>query len=172
MERTIYLAGGCFWGVEKYLALIPGVVRTEVGYANGATENPTYEQVRYQNSGHVETVLVQYNPERLSLWFLLELFYEVIDPTSLNKQGEDVGIQYRTGIYYIDEADCAEIESSIAKLSEKISASVVVEVLQLENYWTAEEYHQKYLEKNPTGYCHIGVDKYDRLSHILSMDNR
>ena len=156
--KLIYLAGGCFWGVEKYLSLIPGVIRTEVGYANGSTKFPTYEDVCYNDSGHAETVLVEYNPGKLKLSFLLELFYEVIDPTSLNRQGNDIGTQYRTGIYYIDEADRTVIDESISLLSARAAGAVVVEVMPLGNYYTAEEYHQKYLEKNPQGYCHIKIE--------------
>ncbi|HPD02026.1 MAG TPA: peptide-methionine (S)-S-oxide reductase MsrA, partial [Clostridia bacterium] len=97
--REIYLAGGCFWGTEKYLSQIFGTVSTEVGYANGKTENPTYQEVCYNDTGHAETVRVVYDPSRISLNFLLELFFESIDPISVNRQGNDVGTQYRTGIY-------------------------------------------------------------------------
>jgi methionine-S-sulfoxide reductase len=161
--KRIYLAGGCFWGVEKYLSLIPGVTGTETGYANGQTENPTYEDVRYNGSGHAETVLVEYDPDRLSLPYLLDLFYKVIDPTSLNRQGEDEGIQYRTGIYYDDEADKAVIEESLRSLDTRTQGKVLVEAVRLANYYPAEEYHQKYLDKNPGGYCHIGSSQFDEL---------
>lgn len=160
----IYLAGGCFWGVEKYLSLIPGVVRTEVGYANGNTVNPSYEDVRNHGSGHAETVLVEYDESRLPLQRLLELFFDVIDPTSLNKQGEDVGVQYRTGIYFTDEVDQKAAEASIDALKDRTTGTVVVELEPLDNYYTAEEYHQKYLEKNPTGYCHISADSFCRFT--------
>ena len=161
--KRIYLAGGCFWGVEKYVSLIPGVVRTEVGYANGLTEFPSYEDVCYNNSGHAETVLVEYDPARLKLSFLLDLFYEIIDPTSLNRQGNDKGTQYRTGIYYIDEADRDIITGSISRLGGRTAGLVVIEVMPLENYYPAEEYHQKYLAKNPQGYCHIGAFEFEKL---------
>ena len=166
--KQIYLAGGCFWGVEKYLALIPGVLRTEVGYANGLTEFPSYEDVCYNDSGHAETVLVEYDPATLKLSQLLDLFYEVIDPTSLNRQGFDIGNQYRTGIYYSDEAERAKIDESISRLSARTAAPVVIEVMPLNNYYRAEEYHQKYLDKNPRGYCHIGSDKMARLNDIAA----
>ena len=104
MEKTIYLAGGCFWGCQKYFDLIPGVTETEVGYANGPTANPTYEQVK-AHAGHAETVRVRYDPSRLSLRELLDRFFRVIDPTSVNRQGGDEGVQYRTGIYFTDPAD-------------------------------------------------------------------
>jgi len=165
-SKWIFLAGGCFWGVEKYLALIPGVLKTEVGYANGRTEYPSYEDVCYRNTGHAETVLVEYNSDKLELSFLLDLFYKVIDPTSLNRQGNDVGTQYRTGIYYVDEADLNIIDASISSLSERTTRPVVVEVKPLENYYAAEDYHQKYLEKNPGGYCHISNDKFAEVSGL------
>jgi len=162
--KQIYLAGGCFWGVEKYLSLIPGVVKTEVGYANGNTVSPSYEDVRYHNSGHAETVRVEYDEERIPLPRLLELFFDVIDPTSLNRQGDDEGIQYRTGIYYEEEADFEAAAASVKALKERITGTVVVELKHLENYYPAEECHQKYLEKNPTGYCHIGADCFGRFT--------
>jgi len=164
MIKQIHLAGGCFWGVEKYLSLIPGVVRTEVGYANGNTVSPSYEDVRYNNSGHAETVLVKYDEERIPLPRLLELFFDVIDPTSLNRQGEDEGIQYRTGIYYTEEADFEVAKASVEALKKRIAGTVVVELKYLDNYHPAEERHQKYLEKNPTGYCHIGADSFCRIT--------
>ena len=160
--KTIYLAGGCFWGTEKYLSLIPGVQSTSVGYANGHTENPSYEQVCHNNTGHAETVKVEYDPTRISLSSLLEMFYDVIDPTALNRQGADVGTQYRTGIYYVDEDDRETIDLSIVHLQKKYLEAVVVEVKALENYYPAEEYHQKYLDKNPGGYCHIGSAKFEQ----------
>ena len=165
-SKWIFLAGGCFWGVEKYLALVPGVIKTEVGYANGRTEYPSYEDVCYRNTGHAETVLVEYNSDKLELSSLLDLFYKVIDPTSLNRQGNDVGTQYRTGIYYVDEADLNIIDASISQLGERTTRPVVVEVKPLENYYAAEEYHQKYLEKNPGGYCHISNDKFVEVSGL------
>jgi len=154
--RVIYLAGGCFWGVEKYLDLVPGVVATEVGYANGNTEEPSYYQVCHENTGHAEAVKVVYDSNQISLGFLLNLYYQVIDPTSLDKQGNDRGMQYRTGIYYVDDADLPTINQSIAALQTKYRKPIVIEVKPLTNYYPAETYHQKYLDKNPGGYCHIG----------------
>lgn len=158
--KTIYLAGGCFWGVEKYFSLIPGVLETETGYANGSTENPTYEQVCHNNTGHAETVKVVYDPAKLSLPFLLGKYYEVIDPTSVNKQGGDKGIQYRTGIYYTDMDDKPVIDQSLAVLQKKIGKKVAVESGPLRQFFRAEEYHQDYLDKNPSGYCHIPSSKF------------
>ncbi len=160
--KEIYLAGGCFWGTEKYLSEIPGIVQTDVGYANGNTENPTYKEVCHNNTGHAETVRVYYDPKVIRLEFVLSLYYDVINPTSVNKQGEDVGTQYRTGIYYVDEQDETVIRDSIAALQTKYEKPIAIEVLPLRNYYLAEEYHQKYLEKNPAGYCHIGKHKFEQ----------
>ena len=158
--KTIYLAGGCFWGTEKYLSALEGVVTTEVGYANGRTENPSYEDVCYKNTGHAETVKVEYDANVLPLKDLLILFYEVIDPISINRQGNDVGTQYRTGIYYIDETDLPIIKDSLKELKREYPVPLAIEVEPLSNYYTAEEYHQKYLDKNPGGYCHIGEAEF------------
>ncbi|MEM1485419.1 peptide-methionine (R)-S-oxide reductase MsrB [Oscillospiraceae bacterium PP1C4] len=157
---VIYLAGGCFWGAEKYLSEIHGVKETEVGYANGNTEHPTYEQVCHDNTGHAEAVKVHYDPQVLSLAFLLELYYGAINPTSVNRQGGDAGTQYRTGIYYVNREDEPVIRASIEKLQQHCRGAVAIEVKPLENYFPAEEYHQKYLDKNPNGYCHIGQEKF------------
>lgn len=159
--KEIYLAGGCFWGTEKYLSLVHGISETEVGYANGNTEKPTYEDVCYRNTGHAETVRVQYNPDEIRLEFILKLFYDVIDPTSINRQGNDVGSQYRTGIYYVDEKDKDIIINSIKELQKSHTKPIAIEVMPLKNYYAAEDYHQKYLDKNPNGYCHIGRSKFE-----------
>ncbi|MDR1239878.1 MAG: peptide-methionine (S)-S-oxide reductase MsrA [Treponema sp.] len=156
LVKQIYLAGGCFWGTEKYLALIPGVLRTEVGYANGLTVNPSYEDVCYRDTGHAETVKVEYDPAALELSRLLSFFYRVIDPTSVNRQGADRGVQYRTGIYYVDEADLPAVRRSLEELQKRYGKSLALECEALKNYYSAEEDHQKYLDKNPGGYCHIG----------------
>ena len=147
--KKIILAGGCFWGVEEFLSRINGVVSTEVGYANGRTENPTY---------FAEVCLVNYDENIISLKELLAKFWTIIDPTSLNKQGNDVGSQYRTGIYYVDSSDLQDILNSKEELQKSYSKKIVTEVKPLENYYKAEEYHQKYLKKNPNGYCHIKLD--------------
>lgn len=160
--KEIYLAGGCFWGTEKYLSNISGVIKTEVGYANGNTDNPTYQDVCYNGTGHAETVKVLYNFRRLSLDFLLKLFYDVIDPVSINRQGGDIGTQYRTGIYYKDADDEESIKNSIDELQKRYSKPIAIEVLKLKNFYTAEEYHQKYLDKNPNGYCHISLDHFEK----------
>ena len=153
--HTIYLAGGCYWGVEKYMQHIPGVAQTEVGFANGHTHHPTYQQVRYENTGHAETVRVVYDADRLPLDRLLRLFFRIIDPVSVDRQGEDEGHQYRTGVYHTDEADAPVIRAELEKLQQQFDAPLAVEACALEHFYSAEEYHQKYLDKNPTGYCHV-----------------
>ncbi len=152
--KTIYLAGGCFWGVQAYLDQFDGITETEVGYANGSTEAPTYKEV-CAGSGHAETVRVVYDEAVLSTPALLEKYFAVIDPLSVNRQGHDTGVQYRTGIYYTDEALLPDIEACTKALAEKLGAPLAVEVKPLEAFFPAEEYHQKYLDKNPDGYCHI-----------------
>ena len=165
--KEIYLAGGCFWGLEKYLGNIPGVIGTEVGYANGRTEGPTYEEVCRMNTGHAEAVKVEYDSARISLLGLLELFYKVIDPTTLNRQGNDVGSQYRTGIYFVDPEDEAAIRQSIERLKKKHAKPIAIEIKTLQNFYTAEEYHQNYLEKNPGGYCHIRTEYFELAKEAL-----
>ena len=153
-NKTIYLAGGCFWGVQKYFDQFDGVSATEVGYANGPDEAPTYQEV-CASSGHAETVKIDYDPEAISLTDLLNYYFMVIDPLSVNRQGNDRGIQYRTGVYYTDESLLPKIEAVFKAQEEKVGSKLAVEVEPLRNFYTAEEYHQKYLDKNPGGYCHI-----------------
>lgn len=151
---TIYLAGGCFWGVQKFFAQFPGVLETEAGYANGPDAAPAYRDVCL-GSGHAETVRVEYDPSVISLTSLLRRYFTVIDPLSVNRQGGDIGIQYRTGIYYTDPAQFPEIEAVYREAEAKAGAPLAVEVKPLANFFPAEEYHQDYLDKNPGGYCHI-----------------
>lgn len=159
-RKEIYLAGGCFWGTEKYLSNITGVVQTDVGYANGTTKNPTYEEVCNLDTGHAEAVRVVYDPHLVSLEFILSMYYDVINPTSMNKQGGDIGTQYRTGVYYVDQEDVTIIEKSMAELQKEYDKPIAIEILPLTYYHKAEEYHQKYLDKNPNGYCHIPRTKF------------
>lgn len=155
--KNIYLAGGCFWGLEAYMGKLYGVVDATSGYANGNTENPSYEDLIYNDSGHAETVHVTYDPTKTDLRTLLLYYFRVIDPTSLNKQGNDRGEQYRTGIFYTDETELTIIETAIEELQEQYDDDIVIEVEPLEHYYLAEEYHQDYLIKNPNGYCHINL---------------
>lgn len=158
--KKIVLAGGCFWGVEGYFKLIPGVKDTQVGYTGGHTENPTYEQVCSHATGHAEACLITYDEQVLSLETLLKAYWEIIDPTMMNQQGHDIGPQYRTGIYYIDDTDVPIIIASKTEEQEKYEKSIVTEIEPLERFWDAEGYHQDYLDKNPGGYCHIDLSKY------------
>ncbi|MHB9003625.1 MAG: peptide-methionine (S)-S-oxide reductase MsrA, partial [Coriobacteriia bacterium] len=158
---TIYLAGGCFWGVEKYMASVRGVTDAQAGYANGVTDTPSYRDVTTGRTGYTETVKVEYDPEIAPLPFLLDLFYEAIDPTSLNRQGNDVGTQYRSGIYYSDPADRPVVERSLAQLEQRLDRPVVIESGPLTAYTPAEDYHQDYLDKTPGGYCHIDARLFD-----------
>ncbi len=155
MSKKIYFAGGCFWGTEHYFKQVRGVISTQAGYANGNTPNPTYDEVYTDTTGYAETVMVEYNPEEISLTLLVELFFRSIDPTSLNRQGNDIGTRYRTGIYYTSDEDCATISDIYRDMERIIGEPLVVEFELLESFYPAEEYHQDYLDKNPTGYCHI-----------------
>ena len=152
--KDIYLAGGCFWGVQHFFDQFDGVVLTEVGYANGPDVAPTYEEV-CASSGHAETVHVRYDDSVISLEDLLSYYFTIVDPLSVNRQGNDVGVQYRTGIYYTDEEQFSQIQKVCACEQEKVGQSLAVEVAPLQNFFRAEEYHQDYLDKNPGGYCHI-----------------
>ncbi len=160
-KRTIHLAGGCYWGVEKYISNIAGVQETEVGFANGHVDAPAYVQVKKGDTGHAETVRVVYDADVLPLDKLLRLFLRIIDPTSFEKQGEDVGNQYRTGIYWVDAADEAVVREELSRLQTQYEAPIAVEACPLDCFFPAEEYHQKYLDKTPGGYCHVPWDEID-----------
>lgn len=159
--KEIYLAGGCFWGTEHFFKQIAGVVETEVGFANGHTDSPTYEQVYTDTTGYVETVKVVYDPAQVALDFLLQMFFVAIDPTSLNKQGHDEGTRYRTGIYYTDAADRTIIDKVYDEEQSKYAEPLVVEREPLQNFYPADAYHQDYLDKNPNGYCHLPKALFD-----------
>lgn len=158
--KDIYLAGGCFWGTEHYFKQVEGVVETEVGFANGHTENPTYEEVYTDETGYAETVHVKYNPEVVSLRFLLQLYFKAIDPVSLNKQGHDEGTRYRTGIYYTESVDLPVVNEVFDEVQRHYDQPLAVERQPLERFFAADEYHQDYLEKNPTGYCHLPLSLF------------
>ncbi len=158
--KTICLAGGCFWGLQKFFDQFGGVVRTEVGYANGPDRAPSYQEV-CRSSGHAETVLVEYDEKRMDLEKLLDYYFMVIDPLSCNRQGMDMGVQYRTGVFYTDEGDLPLIRAVFARETEKAGRELAVLCEPLRNFFPAEEYHQKYLEKNPGGYCHIPPRFYE-----------
>ena len=158
MKSVIYLAGGCYWGAQHFLKQINGVLSTEVGFANSKEENPSYKLVCTGTTDAVETVKVEYDKNMIGLDKLLELFFMIIDPTSINRQGGDCGTQYRTGIYYVDEDDKPVIDREIANLQKRYERKIAIEVIPLMNFFRAEEYHQDYLDKNPHGYCHVGPE--------------
>ena len=158
-QQIIYLAGGCFWGLEAYMERIQGVTDAVSGYANGKGDTTNYQLLHATD--HAETVKVTYDPNKISLDKLLQYYFRVIDPTSINKQGNDRGRQYRTGIYYQNEQDKAVIEAALKTLQSKYQEPIQIEVEPLKNYVEAEEYHQDYLKKNPNGYCHIDIKKAD-----------
>jgi peptide methionine sulfoxide reductase msrA/msrB len=165
--EVIYFAGGCFWGIEKLMQSIPGVVAATSGYANGQAEIvPTYEQVVSGETGYRETVRVEYKPAEVSLDALVFAYYQVIDPTVANAQGNDIGTQYQTGIYYADDAAKETVERITAIVKERYE-NFVVEIKPLERFYDAEEYHQDYLIKNPMGYCHISRDEMATITNII-----
>ena len=158
--KTIYFAGGCFWGTQHFFAGVDGVKEATCGYANGNMENPSYEQVYTDTTGFAETVRVSYNPERIGLEELTELFFCIIDPLSLNRQGHDEGTRYRTGIYYTEPQERSVIEKVYAREEAKDGVPLVVELEPLRNFFPAEERHQDYLDKNPDGYCHLPLKTF------------
>lgn len=162
MIKTIYLAGGCFWGVQHYFDQFDGILKTTVGYANGNTENPEYKDVKAGLTGHAETLKIQYDSTLISLSKILDLYFDIIDPVSINQQGEDIGISYRTGIYYVDETDLDIIQSKYNEIQKKYDSKLAVELEPLKNFFNAGEYHQKYLDKNPGAYCHIPASKFKK----------
>jgi peptide methionine sulfoxide reductase msrA/msrB len=167
--NTIYLAGGCFWGLEKLMSLVPGVQEAQSGYANGHVENPTYEQVCRGDTGHRETVKVIYDPAVIGLRDLMRLFYSVIDPTVANRQAHDIGAQYQTGIYWSDLRDEAVVRAYAREEQQKHPA-FLVELAPLTSFWPAEDYHQDYLDKNPMGYCHIAPAAFEEARRLTKQD--
>ena len=160
-RKEIYLAGGCFWGTEHYFKQIRGVLETQTGYANGHTENPSYEDVCTDRTGFAETVRIVYDPAQVTLRLLLELYFKSIDPLSVNRQGHDKGTQYRTGIYYTDPSDLPVIEAVYTAVQEGLGELLAVEKQPLVNFYPAEDYHQDYLDKNPGGYCHLPFELFE-----------
>ena len=167
--REIYLAGGCFWGVAEYFSRIAGVLETECGYANGSLADPSYEDVCTDETGHAETVRVAYDPDEVTLATLLAQYFKVIDPTVANRQGNDIGTQYRTGVYYADEADLPVVEQAFADARAANASPVVTELAPLASFWPAEDYHQDDLKKNPGGYCHVD---FSSLADVRTKERR
>ena len=155
-QKDIWFAAGCFWGAQKFFKRIDGVEFTVVGFANGHVANPSYKLVYTDTTGHAECVHVRYNPQKVSLRRLTELYFKIIDPLSLNKQGEDEGTRYRTGVYYDDEEDLGVLSGVFLETEQNLGVEEMpVELLPLKVFYRAEEYHQDYLDKNPGGYCHL-----------------
>ena len=156
--KQIYFAGGCFWGTEHYMGTFEGVTETVVGYANGELADPTYQQVYTDRTGHVECVKVTYDEGIISLATMCRLFFRSINPLSINRQGNDCGTRYRTGIYWTDETDRAIVELVYEEVQQAYGEALAVEKGPLKSFYPAEEYHQDYLIKNPEGYCHLSLD--------------
>jgi peptide-methionine (S)-S-oxide reductase len=155
--KKIWLAGGCFWGVEAYFQQLKGVLDTTVGYGQGDTAMPAYREVCSGTTGHTEICELTYDEKVLPLRKVLEHFFRIIDPTTLNRQGPDRGTQYRTGVYYGDAAERQVIMEFIAGIRGQYKDAIVVEVEPLRNFYPAEDYHQDYLSKTPGGYCHVNM---------------
>ena len=155
--QQIYFAGGCFWGTEHFFKQVQGVTATETGFANGNPDlqDPTYEQVYTDTTGYAETVRVQFDETRVSLAFLVNMFFAAIDPLSLNRQGHDEGTRYRTGVYYTDPEQLSVIRDVFAEQQSRYLQPLQVELLPLRNYYPADDYHQDYLDRHPDGYCHL-----------------
>lgn len=164
--KTIYLAGGCFWGTAHLFSLVPGVSGTTAGYANSVVPDPTYEQVCSGATGAAETVQVDYDEDAVGLTDLLMLYFSSIDPVSVNRQGGDAGTQYRTGIYYVDEADRPVVETMLEALQRRNTSPIAVECMPLVNFYPAETYHQDYLVKHPGGYCHVDPALFERARNL------
>jgi methionine-S-sulfoxide reductase len=164
--KSIVFAGGCFWGVQHYFHMVKGVVNSKVGYTAGITEFPSYEKVCEGYTNHTEACKIEYDSNTTNLLILLDHFFNIIDPTVLNRQGMDIGTQYRTGIYYYSEEEKKIINDYIDSIRGNYSEEIVVEVAPASQFWDAEEYHQDYLINNPSGYCHIGLNKYQSISKV------
>ena len=159
--REIFFAGGCFWGTEHFFKQIEGVIETQVGYANGNVNRaPTYQDVCTDTTGFAETVRVVYDEEKVGLTFLTRMYFRAIDPLSINRQGHDVGTQYRTGVYYTDPAQLPPVQAVFREEEKRVGQSLAVELQPLSNFFPAEDYHQDYLNKNPQGYCHLPLELF------------
>ena len=163
--KEIYLAGGCFWGMEHALGMLHGIIETETGYANGTTEKPTYQEVCSDTTGHRETVRVVYDPDKVRLSTILKAYFICIDPTQKDRQAGDIGTQYQTGIYTTDE-ESAETVRDYLKEERKKYPVFYTEYGPLKSFWPAEQYHQKYLMKNPGGYCHVSVGEFEAIRQL------
>ncbi|MEW6527422.1 MAG: bifunctional methionine sulfoxide reductase B/A protein [Spirochaetota bacterium] len=156
--EQVILGGGCFWGVEAYFKKVEGVIDTAVGYSGGTTQNPDYKAVCSGTTGHAETVLVTFDPTIITLEKILKHFYAIHNPSTPNRQGPDIGSQYRSAIFFISDKQKHTIDEIVSKLKAK-GIAVTTEITKAKNFYKAEEYHQDYLTKNPGGYCHINLNK-------------
>lgn len=154
MEQAIF-AAGCFWGVQYYFDQVPGVTGTTVGYTGGTLENPTYEDVCSHTTGHAEAVLVEFDTDKVSYETLVKQFFRMHDPTQLNRQGPDVGDNYRSAIFYVTDEQKGVAETVLAEAQARFDQPIVTEITQAGPFYRAEEYHQKYTEKTGRGACHI-----------------
>lgn len=158
-ECTAVFAAGCFWGTEAYFSRIPGVLSATPGYSGGSAERPSYEDVCTGRTGHAEAVLIEFDPERITYRDLLRHFFRMHDPTTVDRQGNDVGTQYRSAVFFMDRPQ----EKTVRELVDALERSgrwrdpVATEIAPFSSFWPAEEYHQRYLEKNPRGYCHVNL---------------
>jgi methionine-S-sulfoxide reductase len=156
--KKIVFAGGCFWGIQAYFKKVKGVLKTEVGYIDGSTDNPTYQDV-LRGSGHTEAMYLEYDENKTTLKLLMDHLFNIIDPTSINRQGNDIGINYRSGVYCYSEEDLSFVQSYIKEAASDYKKPIAVEVKMARDFYSAEDYHQDYLHKNPGGYCHINLNK-------------
>lgn len=170
--KTIYLAGGCFWGTEHYINIFDGIAETATGYANGSIPSPTYEQVYTDSTGHAECVKVTYDPAVISLRTLCLLFFRSIDPMLENRQGDDVGTRYRTGIYWTSDEDREIVEEVFEKMQKRFDKPMKVEKCPLKCFYPAEDYHQDYLAKNPGGYCHLSMETFRFAKRYSKLKNK
>lgn len=155
MTETATLAGGCFWGVEELVRKLPGVVDTTVGYAGGTLDNPRYEDVKKGRTGHAESLQIVFDPSKISYDDILDFFFRLHDPTTANRQGNDIGTQYRSAIFYHDDAQRDAAQRAIQRAQPKWPRPIVTEVVPFTNFYEAEDFHQDYLQRNPHGYtCH------------------
>jgi len=155
-------AAGCFWGVQAAFKLIKGIISTRVGYTGGTLENPSYEEVCGGKTGHAEAVLIEYDPKKVSYERLLEVFWQIHDPTSFDRQGNDAGSQYRAIIFYHNEEQKRMAIRSLEKEQKKYKTKIMTRILKASKFYDAEEYHQNYLDKNKNGYCHINLGNINK----------
>lgn len=156
-QETVIFAGGCFWGLEEYFRQIPGVIKTRVGYTGGTTPSPSYAEVCSQRTGHAEALEIVFDPTQVTDTILLKHFFRIHDPTTVNKQGNDIGDQYRSAVFYTTLQQKKNTEKMIAALNKKFKKKIVTQVQTAKTFYSAEDYHQQYLQKNPNGYCHINM---------------